>query len=73
MAEKIRQAVLAAGFKGEIIFQLQTMDEILRVCLQKAVSGGVVLLSPACASFGMFKDYKDRGNQFKNGVKALQK
>ena len=73
MAQKIKQAVLEAGFKGEIIFEPKTMDEILDKALSKAKSGDIVLLSPACASFGMFKDYKDRGNQFKDGIKALQK
>jgi UDP-N-acetylmuramoylalanine--D-glutamate ligase len=34
-------------------------------------AGDVVLLSTACASFDMFKDYKDRGNQFKAAVNAL--
>jgi len=33
--------------------------------------GDVVLLSPACASFDLFKNYEDRGNQFKNAVKSL--
>lgn len=36
-----------------------------------AKKGEIVLLSPACASFDLFEDYKDRGNQFKQAVKAL--
>jgi UDP-N-acetylmuramoylalanine--D-glutamate ligase len=36
-----------------------------------ATKGDVVLLSPACASFDLFKNYEDRGNQFKQAVKDL--
>lgn len=47
------------------------MSEIVKVAYKMTQSGGVVLLSPASASFDMFLDYKDRGNQFKEAVKAL--
>jgi len=36
-----------------------------------AAKGDVVLLSPACASFDLFKNYEDRGNQFKKAVREL--
>ncbi len=50
----------------------KTMAEIVKMAYNKAESGDVVLLSPACASFDMFKSYKDRGNQFKEEVKKLR-
>ncbi len=48
-----------------------TMTDIVRAAHDAAKSGDVVLLSTACASFDMFKDYKERGNQFKTAVGAL--
>src|SRR5690606_13454545 len=48
-----------------------TMDEIVQVASKSAHKGDVVLLSTGCASFGMFKDYKDRGDQFNKAVLSL--
>lgn len=48
------------------------MSQIVQAAHRIAVEGDVVLLSPACKSFDMFKDYKDRGHQFKEEVKKLQ-
>lgn len=42
-----------------------------RLAYQLSEKGDVVLLSPACASFDLFKNYEDRGNQFKQAVKEL--
>ena len=49
----------------------KTLEDGVRLAAAKAVSGDVVLLSPACASFDMFKDFEDRGRQFKEAVRAL--
>lgn len=48
-----------------------TMSDIVKVCHDIAEPGSVVLLSPASASFGMFRNYTDRGEQFVNAVEAL--
>lgn len=48
-----------------------SMQEIVAAARAQANAGDVVILSPACASFGMFKDYKDRGDQFIAAVERL--
>ena len=58
--------------KSKIIEGCRNMKEIVQKAVSISKPGDVVLLSPACASFGMFKNYKDRGNQFKEKVKKLK-
>jgi UDP-N-acetylmuramoylalanine--D-glutamate ligase len=48
-----------------------SMPEIIRVAKEHAAAGDAVLLSTGSASFGLFKNYKDRGDQFKVAVQAL--
>lgn len=49
----------------------QSLEEAVDICYKNASSGDVVLLSPACASWGMFKCYEQRGEMFKDFVKKL--
>lgn len=49
-----------------------SMQEAVEISKQTAQSGDVVLLSPACASYDMFKNYEDRGRQFKKAVEGLK-
>jgi UDP-N-acetylmuramoylalanine--D-glutamate ligase len=49
----------------------ETLQDAVLLASQRASRGDVVLLSPACASFDMFKDFEDRGRQFKAAVNAL--
>ena len=55
-----------------IIEGAKDMETIVTTVSKIAVDGDVVLLTPACASFDMFKNYKDRGEQFKREVLALK-
>lgn len=70
-ASKIAELLRDQGFK-DITEGLTSMPDIVKAAAEKAESGDVVLLSAGCASFGLFKDYKDRGNQFKQAVLALK-
>lgn len=65
--EKIRRAL---GDLTETIMA-SSLEEAVRFAKEKATKGDVVLLSPACASFDMFRDFEDRGRQFKDIVKGL--
>lgn len=70
--KRIKSAVASYGnFKGEIIDNLKNMREIVLTVSKSAKNGDVVLLSPACASFDMFKNYQDRGDQFTSEVMKL--
>lgn len=55
----------------EIIVNTFSAHEAVQVAYHLAKKGNTVLLSPACASFDLFKNYEDRGNQFKMAVKEL--
>jgi UDP-N-acetylmuramoylalanine--D-glutamate ligase len=54
-----------------IIVETQGAEEAVKVAFKLAEKGDNVLLSPACASFDLFKNYEDRGNQFKEAVLKL--
>lgn len=57
--------------KGKNISDASSMQEAVEKAFQYAQKGDTVLLSPCCASFDLFKNYEDRGTQFKNCVKEL--
>lgn len=67
--DKIAETARRHSFEN-IIFA-ETLEEAVNICAEKSMPGDSVLLSPACASWGMFKDYEERGNLFKEYVKNL--
>lgn len=68
--EKIEEAVIDAGFAN--IHKMNSMEQAVQEGYSLAQSGEVVLLSPACASFDMFKNYEIRGEVFKQAVVQLK-
>lgn len=67
--EKIQKAAFSCGFKETIL--ADSLEEAVAICEKEAKPGDSVLLSPACASWGMFKDYEERGRLFKELVHAI--
>ncbi|MBF1022044.1 MAG: UDP-N-acetylmuramoyl-L-alanine--D-glutamate ligase, partial [Lachnospiraceae bacterium] len=53
------------------LYFAETFDEALKHCTEIAKEGDAVLLSPACASWGMFENYEQRGDLFKEYVNQL--
>ncbi|MGV7219956.1 MAG: UDP-N-acetylmuramoyl-L-alanine--D-glutamate ligase [Nitrospinales bacterium] len=78
--EKVKHMVLIGESRARIqktlngsfsYTQADTFEEAVGNAFSEAESGDIVLLSPGCASFDMFRDYMDRGNQFKKLVAKL--
>lgn len=69
-AYKIAQACNKMGFMSYVI--TDTLESAMEIAKNTAISGDCVLLSPACASWGMFKNYEERGNVFKDIVNAME-
>ncbi len=87
VADKVKTLVLMGATAGQIeasvkaapnyrennpeIIHVSSLEEAVAVCRGKAVSGDIVALSPACASFDMFPNYETRGEEFKKLVNLL--
>ena len=81
--DKVKQAVIIGQVRDRMKKDCEKLNfynyivkdsflEAIDYCYENAKSGECVLLSPACASFDMFKDYEERGNIFKQYVKDLK-
>ena len=71
MGKDNRKIHEAFGNDVELIVNTANAKDAVQSAYHFANKGDVILLSPACASFDLFKNYEDRGRQFKNAVKEL--
>lgn len=69
-AEKIEKCAHEHGFMDTV--RCETFEEAIQYCYDHAKAGEAVLLSPACASWGMFPNYEERGRIFKEYVRNLK-
>ena len=68
-SDKIADTAAKYGFTD--IIKADSLKEVVDICAKEAQPGDAVLLSPACASWGMFDNYEQRGRMFKEYVNAL--
>jgi UDP-N-acetylmuramoylalanine--D-glutamate ligase len=57
--------------KVSLLYDVSSMEDAVELSYELAEKGDTVLLSPACASFDLFRNYEDRGEQFKESVRRL--
>ena len=67
--EKIAETARRMGVESVVL--MDSFEEAMEFCVSHAEPGDAVLLSPACASWGMFKNYEERGRMFKDYVKGI--
>ncbi|HEY3930612.1 MAG TPA: UDP-N-acetylmuramoyl-L-alanine--D-glutamate ligase [Candidatus Koribacter sp.] len=63
---------IEAEVKGPEVIHAETLENAVKLASQKAISGDIVLLAPACASFDQFQSYEHRGRVFKELVRKMQ-
>ena len=70
-ADQIEETAKRKGFNN--VIKVGSLEEAVTKCYENANPGDAVLLSPACASWGMFDNYEQRGDMFKEYVNNLEK
>jgi len=68
--DKIAACAKSHGYHN--IIMAESLEEVMQICEEKALPGDAVLLSPACASWGMFPNYEVRGKMFKELVNRMK-
>ena len=66
-----KKIIDAFGNVVDVMIEVHSMQDAVKMSQRLAEKGDAVLLSPACASFDLFESYEDRGKQFKNAVQNL--
>ena len=66
-----KEKIASTMGKAKQVHFADSMDQAVKAAFKSAAKGDIVLLSPICASFDMFKDYKERGEVFRKAVKEL--
>ena len=70
-APKVKAAALAAGFPADRIVDCRDLGECVEKGCELAEPGATVLLSPACASWDMYRSYEERGEHFRKLAESL--
>ena len=66
-----KKIIAVFGNVVDMMIEVNNMEDAVKMAQRLSEKGDTVLLSPACASFDLFENYEDRGNQFKQAVKHL--
>jgi UDP-N-acetylmuramoylalanine--D-glutamate ligase len=66
-----KKIIDAFGNVVDMMIEVSSMEDAVKMAQRLTEKGDTVLLAPACASFDLFKNYEDRGNQFKQAVRNL--
>jgi UDP-N-acetylmuramoylalanine--D-glutamate ligase len=66
-----KKIIDAFGNVVDVMIEVDSMNDAVKMAQRLTEKGDAVLLSPACASFDLFENYEDRGRQFKNAVQNL--
>ncbi|MEA3450238.1 MAG: UDP-N-acetylmuramoyl-L-alanine--D-glutamate ligase [Patescibacteria group bacterium] len=70
-SKRIKKELLRINYPSTNIYSAGSMKEAFGQVKKNIKTGDIVLLSPACASFGIFKNYKERGNKFKGELRKI--
>ena len=70
-AELIKSSAVSAGVKDDSLYSAASMQQAVLKAYALAQPGDVILFSPACASFDLYENYRQRGDDFKEKVMTL--